>query len=60
MGIFHHIAGPYFQAYLDEMSWREDVRRHSDQNKFDALAHMMTRGGVSRQWKGYWQRRSAA
>lgn len=60
MGIYHHIAGPYFGAYLDEMSWREDNRRRPDGEKFEALAYMMTRGGVSRRMKGYWQRRKVA
>ena len=59
-GVFHRISGPYFLGYANEMSWREDTRRHTDQEKFNALAHMMTRGGVSREWKGYWQRRKAA
>lgn len=59
-GIHHRIAGPYLQNYADEMSWREDVRRQSDQDKFDQLAGLMTRGGVSRKWKGYWQRRRVA
>lgn len=59
-GIHHHIAGDYLNAYADEMSWREDNRRRSDLEKFDALAHLMTRGGVSRRMKGYWQRRRVA
>jgi len=59
-GIFHRFAGEYFSAYVNEISWREDTRRQSDLQKFDALAHLMTRGGVSRRWKGYWQRRKAA
>ena len=44
-GVFHRIAGPYFIGYANEMSWREDNRRRSDQEKFDAVAHLMTRGG---------------
>lgn len=56
IGIHHHVAGPYLAAYADEMTWREDTRRQSDQAKYDALGHLMTRGGVSRAWKGYWQR----
>ena len=59
-GVFHRISGRYFIGYANEMSWREDTRRHTDQEKFDALSHLMTRGGVSREWKGYWQRRKAA
>ena len=59
-GIHHHFAGPYFDAYADEMAWREDVRRTTDGDKFGVMAHLMTRGGVSRRWKGYWQRRKEA
>lgn len=56
-GIHHHIAGPYLSAYAMEMAWREDNRRVSNGEQFllatgAALAHP-----VSRQWKGYWQRR---
>jgi len=59
MGIHHHIAGPYLNAYAREMSWREDNRRVSNGAQFlratgAALAHP-----VSRQFKGYWQRAAA-
>jgi transposase-like protein len=59
MGIHHHIAGPYLNAYAREMSWREDNRRISNGAQFlratgAALAHP-----VSRQFKGYWQRAAA-
>ena len=60
MGIHHHIAGTYLAAYANEMPWREDHRRYDDLDKFNALMRLMTSGGVSRQWKGYWQRRKAA
>jgi ISXO2-like transposase domain len=56
IGIHHHIAGPYLNAYAAEMAWREDNRRRSNGEQYliavnSALAHP-----VSRQWKGYWQR----
>ena len=56
VGIHHHIAGPYLNAYATEMAWREDNRRISNGEQFllatsSALAHP-----VSHQWKGYWQR----
>lgn len=56
-GIHHRIAGDYLDQYANEMTWREDNRRRSDQEKFNELGHLMTRGGVSRRMKGYWQRR---
>lgn len=60
LGTHHHIAGPYLAAYANEVSWREDRRRYSNQENYDALLGLTTRAGVSRQWKGYWQRRKAA
>jgi transposase-like protein len=58
IGMHHHIAGRYLAAYATEMAWREDNRRISNGEQFllatsSALAHP-----VSRQWKGYWQRRA--
>jgi hypothetical protein len=29
IGTHHHIAGPYLNAYADEMAWREDSRPQS-------------------------------
>ena len=59
VGTHHHIAGRYLSAYANEMAWREDNRRVSNGEQYlmatgAALAHP-----VSRQWKGYWQRRAA-
>lgn len=59
-GVYHRIAGRYFDAYADEMTWREDTRRETRNSRYEALCRMMMRGGVSRQWKGYWQRRKEA
>lgn len=57
MGIHHRISGQYLGAYAGEMAWREDHRRKSN-----GVQHLMMVGAalahpVSRQWKGYWQRR---
>ena len=60
MGTHHHIAGPYLAAYANEASWREDRRRYSNQENYDAILRATTHHPVSRQWKGYWQRRKAA
>jgi len=56
IGTHHHIAGPYLNAYASEMSWREDNRRQSNGDQFAMLADAALAAGVSRQWKGYWQR----
>jgi ISXO2-like transposase domain len=56
IGMHHHIAGPYLNAYADEMAWREDNRRRSNGELYLAMADAALRHAVSRQWKGYWQR----
>lgn len=60
MGTHHHVAGPYLTGYANEACWREDHRRCGTQEKFDDLLRITTNHPVSRQWKGYWQRRKAA
>jgi hypothetical protein len=55
-GIHHHIAGPYLNAYANEMAWRENHRRVSNGEQFLAIVDAALSAPVSRQWKGYWQR----
>lgn len=55
-GIHHHIAGPYLNAYANEMAWRENNRRVSNGEQFLAIVDAALSAPVSRQWKGYWQR----
>ena len=57
IGIHHHFAGPYFAAYVAEMAWREDNRRVSNGEQYLMTASAALKHPVSRQWKGYWQRR---
>ena len=59
VGTHHHIAGPYLAAYAGEMDWREDNRRMSNGKQFTAIVAAAAKHPVSRQWKGYWQRRAA-
>lgn len=59
VGTHHHIADPYLAAYAAEMDWREDNRRISNGEQFAAIVTAAVRQPVSRQWKGYWQRRVA-
>lgn len=59
IGTHHHIAGRYLGAYASEMAWREDMRRVSNGEQFLAIAGAALDHPVSRQWKGYWQRRAA-
>jgi transposase-like protein len=55
-GVYHHISGPYLQAYASEAAWREDNRRVSNGEQYLLIAHTALNHGVSRLWKGYWQR----
>jgi transposase-like protein len=56
IGTHHHIAGPYLQAYANEMSWREDHRRVSNGHQAALVTSAAMASGVSRAWAGYWQR----
>lgn len=58
IGTHHHIAGPYLAAYAAEMDWREDARRISNGEQYLMVATAAAHHPVSRQWKGYWQRRA--
>jgi transposase-like protein len=58
IGMHHHIAGPYLHAYSSEMAWREDNRRRSNGELYLVMADAALKHPVSRQWKGYWQRRN--
>lgn len=56
LGIHHHIAGPYLNAYAREMAWREDNRRVSNGVQYLMAADAALKHPVSKQWCGYWQR----
>ena len=56
VGTHHHIAGPYLASYAAEASWREDNRRVCNGNQTAMVGVSALAVGVSRQWKGYWQR----
>lgn len=58
VGTHHHIAGPYLAAYAAEMDWREDNRRLANGDQYRAIVAAAVLHPVSRQWKGYWQRRA--
>jgi len=56
IGTHHHIAGPYLNAYANEMAWREDHRRVANGNQAVLVVGAAMRSAQSRQWAGYWQR----
>lgn len=58
IGTHHHVSGKYLQAYANENAWREDYRRVSNGEQFAMVVGAALTNGVSRQWKGYWQRSS--
>lgn len=58
IGIHHHIAGRYLNAYAIELAWREDARRVSNGNQFAMLVSATAIAPKSAQWCGYWQRGS--
>jgi ISXO2-like transposase domain len=58
IGIHHHVAGPYLSAYASEMAWRENNRRVSNGEQYLMTTSAALQHPVSRQWKGYWQRRA--
>jgi hypothetical protein len=60
IGTHHHIAGPYLNAYANEMAWRENNRRVSNGEQYLAMVGATMAHPVSRQWKGYWQRQTQA
>ena len=60
MGIHHHFSGDYLLNYANEIAWREDRRRHPANENYTELLRIASHHPVSRQWKGYWQRRKEA
>lgn len=59
-GVYHRVRGKYLPAYFTEMAWREDHRRIDNGRQYLLLMLGATHHPVSREWKGYWQRRKAA
>jgi transposase-like protein len=58
IGIHHHIAGGYLQAYAAEMAWREDSCRVANGSQFAMLIGAAATAPKSEQWCGYWQRKA--
>jgi transposase-like protein len=56
IGTHHHIAGPYLNAYANEMAWREDHRRVDNGSQAMLVAGAVMAARQSRNWTGYWQR----
>ena len=58
-GQHHHVSPKYLHQYANHAAWLEDNRRTSNgENAFAVLDNMLGLG-VSRNWKGYWQKNAA-
>ncbi len=57
IGTHHHVSGRYLQAYAREAAWREDYRRLPKGTLYLITAGAALAHPVSREWKGYWQRK---
>jgi transposase-like protein len=60
LGTHHRISGPYLGSYANEMAWRENHRRVSNDGQYYLMCAAALHHPVSRFWKGYWQRERAA
>lgn len=56
-GIHRRISGRYLQSYADEMGWRLDHRKVDNGRLYGAILSRAATLPVSKDWKGYWQRR---
>ena len=57
IGIHHRFSLKFFDWYIAELAWREDVRQNSNKNQFfEVLGRALTRP-TSRYLCGHWQGR---
>ena len=59
VGTHHHVSGRYLHQYATEAAWREDHRREANGAQFERVIGAAMAHSVSREWKGYWQRKAA-
>lgn len=55
-GQHHHVSALYLGQYAAEAAWKEDNRREANGALFGRALNLALKAGVSRTWKGYWQR----
>lgn len=58
-GQHHHVSPQYLYQYANHAAWCEDNRRNSNGENASALIENAMAMPVSRNWKGYWQRKNA-
>jgi hypothetical protein len=56
-GTLHGFRPKYLQDYACEFVWRENHRRHAQDERFRLLMMGLMTSPVSRWWAGYWQGR---
>jgi hypothetical protein len=59
-GQHHHVSARYLSQYANHAAWLEDHRRMSNGDLTRRIVALGLAAPVSRQWKGYWQRRFTA
>ncbi|MBZ9606109.1 IS1595 family transposase [Phyllobacterium chamaecytisi] len=55
IGIHHRFSLKYFDWYVAELAWREDVRRNDNRNQFFEVLGRALKQPTSRYLCGYWQ-----
>ncbi len=60
IGHYHHLSDAYLDRYARETAFREDHRRASNGEQFNAVVGLVTRNRPSVDFCGYWQRARAA
>lgn len=58
-GQHHHVSARYLGQYAHDAAWKEDHRRLDNGMLAHRAIGLAMDHGVSRQWKGYWQRCAA-
>ncbi len=58
-GQHHHISGRHLAQYANEMAYRENNRRRSNGENYQAVAHLALNNPKSANWCGCWQRSAA-
>jgi hypothetical protein len=55
-GQHHFVSAHYLHQYATEAAWKEDHRRLPNGATFARTIRLTMVSGISRAWKGYWQR----
>ena len=55
-GQHHFVTARYLHQYAAEAAWKDDNRRQPNGAAYASVIRLAMASGVSRAWKGYWQR----